>query len=57
MVSDADATNVVRPDHRPGVAIHNIWQLDGSPAKVFGPEETTAGTIGLHACRTVPYSA
>jgi len=47
IVSDADATNVVRPLNRPGVAIHNLWLIDSSPPKVFGPEETTDQTIGL----------
>jgi len=47
VISDADATNVVRPSHRPGVAIHNIWVIDGAPAPVEGPEETTDRTIGL----------
>ena len=47
VVSDGDVTNIVRPAHRPGVAIHNVWRLDGAPAEVFGPEETTTGTIGL----------
>lgn len=47
VVSDADATNVVRPGNRPGVAIHNIWLIDSAPAQVFGPQETTDQTIGL----------
>ena len=47
VVSDGDAANIVRPAHRPGVAIHNIWRLDSAPAKVFGPEDTTTDTIGL----------
>ena len=47
VVSDGDVTNIVRPGHRPGVAIHNLWLLDSAPAKVFGPEDTTDGTIGL----------
>ena len=47
VVSDGEATNIVRPGHRPGVAIHNLWQIDSSPAEVFGPEDTTTETIGL----------
>ncbi len=47
VVSDGDAANVVRPPHRGGVAIHNLWLLDGAPARVFGPEETTDCEIGL----------
>lgn len=47
VVSDADASNVVRPSHRPGVAIHNIWVLDGAPAEIDGPQETTDRKIGL----------
>ena len=47
VVSDGDAKNIVRPAHRPGVAIHNLWRLDSAPAKVFGPDETTTGTMSL----------
>jgi len=47
IVSDSEATNIVKPSHRPGVAIHNIWLLDSSPAEIFGPEDTTSETIGL----------
>jgi len=47
VVSDAEASNVVRPSHRPGVAIHNIWVVDDAPAPIEGPEETTDRTIGL----------
>lgn len=47
VISDGNAANVVRPAHRPGVAIHNIWRLDSAPAKVHGPEETTARAISL----------
>ena len=47
VVSDQEAFNIVRPGHRPGVAIHNLWRIDSAPAKVFGPEETTDETIGL----------
>ena len=47
VVSDAEATNIVRPGHRPGVAIHNLWLLNSSPAEIFGPENTTTETIGL----------
>lgn len=47
VVSDGDATNIVRPALRPDVAIHNLWRLDSAPAQVFGPEETTHGAIGL----------
>ena len=44
VISDAEATNIVRPGHRPGVA---IWMLDSSPAEIYGPEDTTTETIGL----------
>lgn len=47
VVSDGAASNVVRPSHRPGVAIHNIWVIDGAPAEIDGPKETTDRTIGL----------
>jgi len=47
VVSDGDASNVVRPENRPGVAIHNLWVIDSSPARVFGAEETTERKIGL----------
>ena len=47
VVSDGAAPNVVRPEARPGVEINNLWVLDGAPAKVRGPEETTGGRIGL----------
>ena len=47
VVADADVENIVRPSHRPGVAIHNVWVLDGAPAEINGPEETTDRTIGL----------
>lgn len=47
VIADAEATNIVRPEHRPGVAIHNLWQIDSSPAEVFGATETTDQTIGL----------
>ena len=47
VISDGDAPNVVRPANRPGVEINNLWVLDGSPARVHGPEETTDREIGL----------
>ena len=47
VVSDADASNIKRPSHRPGVAIHNIWVIESSPAPVNGPIETTDREIGL----------
>jgi mannose-6-phosphate isomerase-like protein (cupin superfamily) len=47
VVHDGDAGNVVRPSHRPGVAIHNIWLTDSTPARISGPQETTDRTIGL----------
>lgn len=47
IVSDGEATNIVRPENRPGVAIHNLWLIDSSPAKVYGAEDTTTETIGL----------
>ena len=47
VVSDDDVHNIVRPAHRPGVEIHNVWVVDSSPAAVFGPEDTTTETIGL----------
>jgi hypothetical protein len=47
VVSDADARNVVKPSHRPGVAIHNIWVVDSAPAAIDGATETTNRTIGL----------
>jgi len=47
VITDGDVTNIVRPGHRPGVAIQNVWVIDSSPAEVFGPEETTDQTIGL----------
>jgi mannose-6-phosphate isomerase-like protein (cupin superfamily) len=47
VVSDGEVANVVRPANRPGVELHNIWQIDSTPAPVFGPSETTAGPIGL----------
>ncbi|OUU79143.1 MAG: hypothetical protein CBC38_05205 [Gammaproteobacteria bacterium TMED78] len=47
VISDESVKNIVKPENRPGVAIHNIWKNDSSPAKVFGPEETTNETIGL----------
>ncbi len=47
VVSDADASNIKRPSHRPGVAIHNIWVVESSPAPINGPEETTDREIGL----------
>tara|TARA_B100000686_G_C16684055_1_gene913656 strand:- start:824 stop:1387 length:564 start_codon:yes stop_codon:yes gene_type:complete len=47
IISDEEASNIVRPEHRPGVSIHNLWLVDSAPAKVFGPEDTTKGTIGL----------
>jgi len=39
VISDEEASNIVRPGHRPGVAIHNLWRIDSAPAKVFGPGE------------------
>ncbi|MBI79794.1 MAG: cupin domain-containing protein [Pseudomonadota bacterium] len=47
IVSDQPVMNIIKPENRPGVEIHNIWQNDSSPAKVFGPEETTDCSIGL----------
>ena len=47
IVSDADASNIKRPSHRPGVAIHNIWVIESSPAPINGPEDTTDREIGL----------
>ncbi len=47
VISDAEAANIVRPRNRPGVAIYNLWQIDASPAPVFGADETTDRTIGL----------
>lgn len=47
VISDGDANNIVRPSHRPGVAIHNIWVIDGAPAEIDGAQETTDRTIGL----------
>ena len=47
VISDAEASNIVRPLNRPGVAIYNLWQIDTSPAEVFGADETTDRTIGL----------
>jgi len=47
VISDAEASNIVRPLIRPGVAIYNLWQIDTSPAEVFGADETTDRTIGL----------
>ncbi len=44
VIADGDATNIVRPGHRPGVAIHNIWRVDSAPAKL-GPEDTTEEAI------------
>ncbi len=47
IIADTEAANVVRPSNRPGVAIHNLWQIDASPAEIYGAEETTDRTIGL----------
>jgi len=47
VVHDSEIENIVRPSHRPGVAIHNVWVIDDSPAEVFGPDETTDRQIGL----------
>ena len=47
VVSDGETPNVVHPANRPGVEINNLWVLDGSPARVHGPEETTDRQIGL----------
>ena len=47
VVSDAEVANVLRPQNRPGVALHNIWQIDSMPAKIHGPEETTDTAIRL----------
>lgn len=32
VISDAQAANIVRPGHRPGVAIHNLWRIESAPA-------------------------
>ena len=47
VVSDGPTPNVLKPDNRPGVEIHNLWVLDESPAKVHGPEESVDRKIGL----------
>lgn len=47
VVSDGDTPNVLKPDNRPGVEINNLWVLDESPARVFGPEESVDRKIGL----------
>ncbi|MBH98708.1 MAG: cupin [Rhodospirillaceae bacterium] len=47
VISDKEASNIVRPEHRPGVAIHNLWRIDSTPANVYGEEDTTTETIGL----------
>ncbi len=47
VVSDGTVANVLRPQNRPGVALHNIWQIDSMPAKIHGPEETTDVAIRL----------
>ena len=33
VVSDGPTPNVLKPDNRPGVEIHNLWVLDESTAK------------------------
>ncbi len=47
VIADAEAAIVVRPDNWPGVVIHNLWQIDVSPAGIFGAEETTDRTLSL----------
>jgi hypothetical protein len=47
VVSDGPTPNVLKPDNRPGVEIHNLWVLDESPARVHGPEESVDRQIGL----------
>jgi hypothetical protein len=47
VVFDGDASNVVRPSHRPGVAIHNLWLIDSAPAEISKEDETGNRTIGL----------
>ncbi len=47
VVIDGPASNLLRPPHRPGVQINNIWRVSESPARLAGNEETTDGRIPL----------
>ena len=47
VVSDGPVSNVIRATNRPGVELHNVWQVDSAPAPVPGPAESTDSPIGL----------
>lgn len=40
VISDGPTPNTKESPNRPGVRMHNIWVMDGAPAKIHGPEET-----------------
>ena len=40
VISDGPTPNVKESPNRPGVRFHNVWVMDGAPAKINGPVET-----------------
>jgi mannose-6-phosphate isomerase-like protein (cupin superfamily) len=49
VISDGPAPNTKVSPNRPGVRFHNLWVMDGAPAKINGPAETAPAdkTISL----------
>lgn len=47
VIFDGEAENVSRPPARAGLAIHNFWWQEGTPAPLAGNAETTDREIGL----------
>ncbi len=47
-ISDGVATNVLKRDNRPGVALTNFWECTTTPAEYDGAEETVDGPFLLH---------
>lgn len=48
VISDTKSPNVLERPNRPGVALHNFWQTDTTPAPIDGPTETVDGPLVLH---------
>lgn len=48
VITDGESPNILHPDNRPGVEIHNLWVLDEAPSRPLGSEETVRDRqIGL----------
>lgn len=47
VVSDGPARNVLRPEHRPGVQINNLWKVAGAPAGLAGNADAAEERMSL----------